>query len=125
MKKTTFAAALAVLATGATALLATPSEAQTTAPKADRAITRADAQAQVAAMFAKADANNDGVLNAADRAAHQAQRFARLDKDGNGQVTQAEFEAARAERQAKVAERREARQERRAEARGDWFARLD
>lgn len=118
MKKTTLAAALAVLATGATALVATPGEAQPAPPKPDATITRAQAEAQVAAMFARADANGDGVIDQADRAAMQAKMFAGFDKDGDGQVTKAEMDAARAQRETKADDRKDDRRE-------AWFARLD
>jgi len=126
MKKTTFAAGMAVLATSAAALFAaTPGEAQTAARDPKAVITRAQAQAEAAALFAKADANGDGVLNQADRAAMQAKMFAAIDKDGNGQLTQAELDAARAERQEKWAERAKDRADKRDGNRGAWFARLD
>ena len=81
-------AAAALLAAGSTAAIAAHHEDGGTH-------TRAEAQAKAAEMFAKMDANGDGVLNAADREAHKAQRFAKVDTDGNGQLSQAELDAAR------------------------------
>jgi Ca2+-binding EF-hand superfamily protein len=60
-------------------------------------MTRAEAQAGAAAMFAKMDANNDGALTPADREArmaeHRAQMFAMMDTDKNGQISRNEFMA--------------------------------
>ena len=46
------------------------------------------------AMFARMDANGDGVVSDADKAARMAQRFARMDTNGDGMLSQAEFAAA-------------------------------
>lgn len=76
-------------------------------------VTRAEAQASAAQMFAKMDANKDGKLDAADRAAQraamQAKRFTDLDADGNGSISRAEWDKHGADRAAKRAERGEAR----------------
>ncbi len=73
------------------------------------AVTRADAQAHAAQMFAKMDANKDGRIDTADRAAQQAERhakrFAALDADGNGSISQAEWNQHGADRALKRAER--------------------
>lgn len=78
----------------------------------DAVIERTDA------MFAKMDANGDGVLNDADREAKLAERFAKMDTDGDGVLSQAEFTAAHEAMRDKRAERREARAERRANTMG-------
>lgn len=106
----------ASLATATTAAFVIPALAQP-APVQD--ITRSQVQAQVAAMFAKADTNKDGAITAAElkagRDARQKERaderFARLDADRNGQISRAEFDAGHAKM-------REARAERRAEGPG-------
>jgi len=71
-------------------------------------LTRAEAQAQATAMFAKMDANKDGKIDAADReasrAAMQAKRFASLDANGDGSISKAEWDQHDAGRQAKRAE---------------------
>ena len=46
------------------------------------------------AMFARMDANGDGVVSDADKAARMAQRFAKMDTNGDGMLSQAEFTAA-------------------------------
>ena len=61
------------------------------APKPD--MTRAAAQARAEAMFARMDANKDGILNETDRAAAKTQMFDRLDADRNGAISQAELAA--------------------------------
>lgn len=63
----------------------------------DGVITRAEAQASAAAMFARMDVNKDGKIDSADREARQQQRreemFARLDTDKDGSISKAEFMA--------------------------------
>lgn len=58
-------------------------------------ITRAEAQASAASMFARMDLNRDGKLDQADRQLRRetmkTQTFERLDADNNGQLTKAEF----------------------------------
>ncbi len=76
-------------------------------------LTRAEAQANAAQMFARMDANKDGKLDAADRSAQHAERqakmFASLDADGNGSISKAEWDQHSADRAAKRAERGEKR----------------
>ena len=55
-------------------------------------MTRAQAQQQAEARFARMDANRDGTVNDADRAARQAGMFDRIDTDRNGAISRAEFE---------------------------------
>ncbi|MET0180242.1 MAG: hypothetical protein ABW194_07150 [Novosphingobium sp.] len=95
MKQFTLAAAVSVLAMGITALVATPIEAQPGRDAgANGVVTRAEARTAAAALWAKLDVNQDGVLNPADRTARETQRFAMIDKDGNGQISREEFAAA-------------------------------
>ena len=70
----------------------------------EQAIERADR------AFERLDVNSDDQLDQADREARERAMFAHLDQDGDGAVTFAEFQQARAER-------REHRQEARAERR--------
>lgn len=101
----------ASLATATTSAFVIPALAQP-APVQD--VTRSQVQAQVAAMFAKADSNKDGAITAAElqagREARQKARadelFARLDADRNGQVSRAEFDAGHAKMREARAERR-------------------
>lgn len=67
-------------------------------PDANASVTRADAQARAAEMFARMDANKDGKLDAADRAARESERFARLDANKDGSISQDEFAAAHKQR---------------------------
>ena len=60
----------------------------------DKDITRAEAQQMASTMFAKMDANNDGLLNDADRDARMGQMFDSLDTDKNGSISREEFLAA-------------------------------
>lgn len=73
-------------------------------------LTRAEAQANSAQMFARMDANKDGKLDAADRSARHAERqakmFASLDADGNGSISKAEWDKHSADRAAKRGEKR-------------------
>jgi len=61
----------------------------------DGVITRAEAQAGAASLFARLDVNKDGKLDETDRKAlretMKARMFERLDSDKNGQITKAEF----------------------------------
>lgn len=95
--RTTLVLATVTLAAGATAALAQPAPG---AQRPDRTapITRADAEARAAAMFARMDANKDGKLDQADRAAREGERFARLDTNKDGQLSREEFAAARHQR---------------------------
>lgn len=58
-------------------------------------ITRAEAQAGAATLFARLDANKDGKLDQSDRALlrekMKARMFERLDQDNNGEITKSEF----------------------------------
>lgn len=71
-------------------------------------LTRAEAQAHAAQMFAKMDANKDGKLDAADRAARhvemQAKMFERLDANKDGSISKAEWDQHGADRAAKRAD---------------------
>jgi Ca2+-binding EF-hand superfamily protein len=58
-------------------------------------LTRAEAEARSARLFARLDANKDGKLDSADRAARQAARFDRIDTDKDGQISRSEFTAPR------------------------------
>lgn len=60
-------------------------------------MTRANAQAMAAAMFARMDANRDGKLDAADRSARQADHFARMDTNKDGAISRSEFDSAHAQ----------------------------
>lgn len=78
-------------------------------------VTRAEAQANAVAKFAKMDANGDGKVDAADREARRtemrAKAFERLDANKDGTVSKAEWDQASADRQAKRGERAEKRAE--------------
>lgn len=67
--------------------------------KMDAEMTRDQAQTKAAEMFAKMDANKDGVLNQADREARKqamkTRMFEALDTDKNGQISRDEFMVAR------------------------------
>lgn len=62
----------------------------------DKDITRAEAQAKCAEMFARMDVNKDGLLNDADQTARMGQMFDSLDTDKNGSISREEFNAAHA-----------------------------
>ena len=64
--------------------------------------TRAEAEQRADRMFARMDANGDGVLDKADREAMVAKHFERLDTDKNGALSLDEFKA-RPERPARQA----------------------
>ena len=68
-------------------------------------LTRAEAQAHAAEMFAKMDANGDGKLDQNDRDAKraemQAKMFERLDADKDGSISKAEWDQHTADREAK------------------------
>lgn len=86
--------ALALAATGA-AFAAGHEGHPTPDTNGDGVVTKAEAQAGAAAMFAKMDANNDGKLDETDRAARMQERktqmFAMLDKDNDGSISRDEF----------------------------------
>ncbi len=116
------AAAIALVAAGGVAAQSpsnTVQSEQRARPDAngDGNLTRAEATAHATARFARMDANDDGRLTTADRAAARERRrdemFAGMDADGNGAVTRAEYDAAGEASDARRAERREARAERR------------
>ena len=69
-------------------------------------------------MFARMDANGDGVLDQSDREARQDERFAKADTDGNGQLSREEIKAAQEQRAAKMRERKGAMAERGGDRRG-------
>ena len=76
-------------------------------------MTRAEAQANAAQMFAKMDANKDGKIDATDRAARhaemQAKRFAAFDANSDGSISKAEWDQHGADRAAKRTERKDKR----------------
>ena len=88
MKKLTFAVSLVALTVGAGAF------AHGMKDMGMKDITRAEAQAKCAEMFARMDANKDGLLNDADRDARMGQMFDTLDTDKNGSISREEFNAA-------------------------------
>ena len=95
MKKIALGLSLAALSIGSIAYAANHD-----GPDADgdRTVTRAEAQAHAAEMFAKMDANKDGRLDQADRAAHESsmrdEHFAKLDANKDGSISRQEFDAA-------------------------------
>ena len=104
-----------IVATGSLLAAGTVAATAQTAPaeRGERPPHTRDAVAErTDAVFARMDANADGVLSEADKAAHMAQRFAEMDSDGDGMLSQAEFVAAHEARAEKRAERKEARGER-------------
>lgn len=96
MKKslTLFASAAALLGVPA---LAAPGDKAKADGNGDGITTRAEVQANAAAMFTRMDANKDGKVDQADMAqrmaTRHAERFARLDTDNNGAISRAEWEA--------------------------------
>lgn len=121
MTKITRTGALAALALAAipAALLAQPAPAA--APQAN--LTKADAQARAAEMFARMDVNKDGKLDQADRTARQAEHFARMDTDKDGKLSPAEF-AARPKREGMGEGRKGAGKMARHGGRGGMMARM-
>lgn len=101
------------------ALIAVPVLAAPGGAKADAdgngVLTRAEAQTNATAMFARMDANGDGKLDQSDRAAKrtemQAKAFERFDANKDGQISKAEWDQHAADRAAKRAERGEQRAE--------------
>jgi hypothetical protein len=103
--------ALVLASAAALALVAGAAYAQAPAnvgadPARGADMTRAQVEQRTTAMFARMDANKDGVLDAADREARKAQRgerraerlqarFAELDADKDGAISRAEFDAPR------------------------------
>ncbi|QYU66143.1 hypothetical protein J4558_14175 [Leptolyngbya sp. 15MV] len=100
MRKLTLTLSVAALALAGT-VAAQPDRASGERAERDERsgpITREQHDQRTAAMFARLDANGDGVIDARDRAARNAQRFDRLDADGNGEITMAEMQAAHTQR---------------------------
>ena len=60
-------------------------------PLGDATITRAEAQAKAAEMFAKMDLNHDGKLDSADRAVRIGRRFDAMDANHDGTLSKQEF----------------------------------
>lgn len=95
MRKLTLALSTAALGLSGAALAQT-AQVPARSPKPD--MTRAEAQARAEAMFARMDANKDGIFDQADRAAMKTQMFDRMDSDRNGAVSRAEFDAMHGQR---------------------------
>lgn len=106
MKKLTLALGAATLAiTGTVAGIAVaqqqaprPARPMMSDPFGHATVTRAEAQAKAAEMFATLDANKDGKLDATDRQARRAARlgtmFDKMDANKDGRIDKAEFTAA-------------------------------
>ena len=92
MKKTVLA--IALLTTGLAGAAIAQATAPGSDPMGDKTVTKAEAQAKAAEMFAKMDVNKDGKLDQADRGAHRAQMFDRLDANKDGNVSREEFATA-------------------------------
>lgn len=92
MKKLTIGLSVAALALAGTAYAASD-EASQSRPDRNATVTRAEAQAHAAQMFARMDANKDGKLDAADREARHAAMFDRIDTNKDGQISREEFSA--------------------------------
>ena len=92
------AIALAAGATGGIA--AAKDHAHGMDPMDGKTVTRAQAQAHAAQMFARMDVNQDGQIDQADRAARGDEHFAKLDANKDGAVSKGEFDAARQARMA-------------------------
>lgn len=89
MKKTIAGLALLTTAIAGAAIAQAPAPGAD--PMGDKTVTKAEAQAKAAEMFAKMDTNNDGKLDQADRAAHRAQMFDRMDANKDGNISRDEF----------------------------------
>ena len=63
-------------------------------PLGDKTMTKADFQANGAAMFDRMDANHDGKVDQADRSAHESQMFDQADTNRDGALSRDEFMAA-------------------------------
>lgn len=92
MKKTIIGLALLTTAIAGTAIAQAPARGGD--PMGDKTVTKAEAQAKAAEMFAKMDTNKDGKLDEADRAAHQTAMFDRMDANKDGNISRDEFAAA-------------------------------
>lgn len=64
-------------------------------PMAGKTVTRAEAQAHAADMFAKMDLTKDGKLDTADRDARHMARFDKADANKDGTISRDEFTAGR------------------------------
>ena len=100
MKKVTLALTAAALVVGTTTAGAVYAgqhggmhgkHAMMADPFGDATITRADAQAKAAEMFAKHDLNRDGKLDPADRAVRIAEHFDKMDTNHDGTISKQEF----------------------------------
>ena len=91
MRKLVTLSLAAVVLAGAGAAYAQAGSAPDRAP-----LTRAAAEQRSAAMFARMDANRDGVLDRADREARRKAAFDRLDADDSGTISADERSARRA-----------------------------
>lgn len=129
MKRTilTLSLSAVALAGGGVAIAQERAAERAQAPRdAEHTITLAAMQQRGERIFARMDANGDGVIDRADRAARQADRFAKMDLDGDGEVSRAEMQSAREARLERRQERREARRNaRQASGKTDRFAMLD
>ena len=96
MKKIILGLSLAALAAGSAYAV----ESQRPNPDRDGngILTRAEAEARSAQMFARMDANKDGKLDPADREARRAAHFDAIDANKDGQISRAEFTAPRERR---------------------------
>ena len=89
------------LAAGATGGIAVAKDhAHGMDPMDGKTVTRAQAQAHAAQIFAKMDVNQDGKIDQADRAAKGDEHFAKLDANKHGAVSKGEFDAANQARMA-------------------------
>ncbi|WP_200844705.1 MULTISPECIES: EF-hand domain-containing protein [unclassified Novosphingobium] len=106
IKKLTLGLSVAALSIGGVACAqapAAPDRPGHERPKIDAngdgVVTRAEAQAAAAAMFAKLDVNKDGKIDQADRELARQQKregkFAKLDTNKDGSISKAEFMADR------------------------------
>lgn len=94
INRTSALAAMALAAIPAI-LLAQPA----TAPGPQASMTKAEAQARAAEMFARMDVNKDGKLDQADRAARESEHFAQMDANKDGKLSPEEFAAGRPKRE--------------------------
>ncbi len=98
MKKFALGLSIAALSIGSVAYAANAAQHDGPDADGDRTVTRAEAQAHSAEMFARMDANKDGRLDQADRTAHESamrdEHFAKLDANKDGSISRQEFDAA-------------------------------
>jgi Ca2+-binding EF-hand superfamily protein len=99
MRKVSLAISAAALAFGGIAYAQMPMDHPKIDSNGDGVITRAEAQAGAAAMFARLDVNKDGKLDKSDREARRAEMrekvFAMLDTNKDGSISKQEFMADR------------------------------